>query len=143
MSPAHRERTISRIRSVDTKPEWIVRRLLHSLGYRYRLHVSGLPGKPDLVFTRRQKVLFVNGCFWHSHSCSSGQSTPASNVVFWASKRSKTVARDARNKVYLETLGWSVLTMWECELHDSEILARTLCDFLDDRLTPVGARQYV
>ncbi|WP_104171464.1 very short patch repair endonuclease [Cryobacterium sp. M23] len=131
MSPAQRSRTMSRIRSVDTKPEWIVRRLLHALGYRYRLHVRGLPGKPDIVFTKRHKVVFVNGCFWHSHSCRSGQSTPASNMVFWATKRSNTVARDARNKTDLETQGWSVLTVWECELHDSETLARALRAYLD------------
>lgn len=131
LSPEQRSKTMSRIRSVNTKPEMKVRQLLHALGYRYRLHVRDLPGTPDIVFTRRHKVVFVNGCFWHSHSCRWGQSTPASNVEFWANKRSVTMARDVRNREDLAIRGWHVLTVWECELRDIEKLERTLVAFLE------------
>ncbi|TFD46649.1 DNA mismatch endonuclease Vsr [Cryobacterium sp. TMT1-2-1] len=131
LTPEQRSKTMSRIRSVDTKPEMTVRRMLHALGYRYRLHVRDLPGTPDIVFTSRHKVVFVNGCFWHSHSCRWGQSTPASNVDFWANKRSITLARDLRNREDLATRGWRVHTVWECELRDSEKLESTLIAFLE------------
>jgi DNA mismatch endonuclease (patch repair protein) len=118
LTPAQRRTNMSRIRAADTKPEMAVRRRLHALGYRYRLHVRGLPGTPDLVFPSLQKVVFVNGCFWHSHDCKYGKVTPATNAEFWAAKRSATVARDLRNRENLEAVGWTVFTAWECETRD-------------------------
>ena len=107
---------MSRIRSKDTKPEMLLRTALHALGFRYRLHLGDLPGRPDLVFPGRKKVVFVNGCFWHVHACKYGRVSPATNAEFWETKRAATVARDARNVAELEALGWQVFTAWECEL---------------------------
>lgn len=131
LTPVQRQRNMSRIRSVDTKPEMLVRRRLHALGYRYRLHVRELPGSPDLVFPSRGKIVFVNGCFWHMHSCRFGTVVPATNSDFWARKRLATVGRDARTGAELRTLGWGVLTVWECELRDFENIEHRLVRFLD------------
>lgn len=134
ISAAQRSANMSRIRGKDTKPEWIVRRLLHSAGYRYRLHgrygTVRLPGRPDLVFAPRRKVIFVNGCFWHSHSCRVGQTAPKSNTAFWAEKRRRTVERDAAQLVSLRGQGWDVLVVWECELKDPSELELRLTAFL-------------
>lgn len=130
LTPEQRHLVMSRIRSKDTKPEMIVRRLLYAQGYRYRLHAKDLPGKPDIVFRGRRKVIFVNGCFWHSHSCSNGRHTPQSNVEFWKTKRQRTVERDAQVQSLMATMGWEVLVIWECGLQDKEILLESLCRFL-------------
>lgn len=122
---------MSRIRGKDTKPEMLVRRLLHSSGYRYRVHVADLPGKPDIVFTRKRRVIFVNGCFWHSHDCRYGRVVPATNSEFWANKRDATVARDASKSASLEQLGWTVITVWECETRDMETLTAKLFPLLN------------
>lgn len=129
---AQRSKNMSSIRSKNTKPELIVRRLLHGAGYRYRLHDSHLPGKPDIVFTRKRKVVFVNGCFWHSHDCKWGQVSPTTNSDFWAMKRSATVERDMRNITALADLNWSVATVWECELGDPLSCLEWLSRFLDN-----------
>ncbi len=135
ISKAQRSANMSRIRGQDTKPELLVRRLLHRAGYRYRLHGryrSGrLPGRPDLVFAGRRKVIFVNGCFWHTHSCATGQHAPQSNVEFWADKRRRTVERDARQLVSLRASGWRALVLWECELKDASVLESRLIAFLE------------
>jgi DNA mismatch endonuclease (patch repair protein) len=115
-SPAQRSFNMSRIKSRDTKPELTLRRGLHARGFRYRLHSAALPGKPDLVFASRRVTIFVNGCFWHSHACKSGQVSSETNAEFWSQKRTATVARDQVVRVELEALGWRVLTVWECEL---------------------------
>lgn len=109
---------MSRIRAKNTRPELALRRALHAQGYRFRVHDRALPGTPDIVFTKRKMVVFVNGCFWHSHSCRFGQVKPATRADFWASKRSATVERDARTARALNALGWKTLTVWECELRD-------------------------
>jgi len=123
LSKKQRELNMRRIRSKDTKPELILRRALHADGYRYTKNVSSLPGSPDIVFSRRKKVIFVNGCFWHSHECVWGQVVPATNATFWSEKRQATVERDARKRDDLQAKGWRVATVWECELRRiSEIL---------------------
>ena len=104
------------VKGADTKPEMIVRRMVHALGYRYRLHVRSLPGAPDLVFPRLKKVIFVHGCFWHRHRCQAGQSMPASKVEYWEAKFAANRRRDQRHRRQLRSLGWQVLVIWECQL---------------------------
>lgn len=117
-SPQQRSFNMSRIRSQDTKPELIVRRIVHRLGYRYRLHQRGLPGTPDLVLASHRKVIFVHGCFWHQHRCRQGRVTPATNAEFWKTKRDANVSRDRRNRLRLRQLGWDILVVWECWTRD-------------------------
>jgi DNA mismatch endonuclease (patch repair protein) len=119
-TPEQRSFNMSRIRSKDTKPEMIVRSLVHQMGYRFRLHVPSLPGKPDLVLPAHRKVIFVHGCFWHQHRCREGRVKPASNAEFWRSKREGNVSRDRRNRRKLTAAGWSVLVVWECWTRDIE-----------------------
>ncbi len=111
---------MSRIRGKDTQPELALRKALHRLGLRYRLHGAGLPGKPDLVFPRYRTVVFVHGCFWHRHAGCKIASTPKSNMSFWLEKFEKNIARDARVTAQLEATGWKVLVVWECELASKE-----------------------
>ena len=106
------------IRSSGMKPEMMARSLVHGMGYRYRLHAPDLPGKPDLVFRARRKVIFVHGCFWHQHaksSCKDGRA-PKSNLGYWAGKLARNVERDGRSVGALKTMGWRVLVLWECEV---------------------------
>ncbi|MGF4045328.1 very short patch repair endonuclease [Paenarthrobacter nitroguajacolicus] len=130
-----RSRNMSKIRGKNTKPELLVRRLLHAKGYRYRLHgkagTAKLPGHPDLVFAGRRKVIFVNGCFWHFHECKAGQHAPAANAEFWEAKRTRTRERDALQREQLEAAGWKVLTVWECQLKDRSMLEERLTEFLE------------
>lgn len=129
--PTVRSRIMSRIKSKGTKPEIVVRRLLHGLGYRYRLHLTHLPGRPDLVFSARRKVVFVNGCFWHYHEgCRHGH-VPASNRDYWLQKLTRTRARDERNVATLKQAGWDVVTIWECQLRDIEATTQLLIEFLE------------
>jgi len=107
------------VRGVDTKPEVAVRRLVHALGFRYRLHVRKLPGAPDLVFPRLKRVIFVHGCFWHRHRCEAGRSTPASRVEYWQAKFAANQRRDRRSRRQLRALGWEVLVLWECQIRPS------------------------
>ncbi|HOW46466.1 MAG TPA: very short patch repair endonuclease [Rubrivivax sp.] len=125
ISSKRRSALMSRIRSKDTQPELAVRRLLHSFGYRYVLHDSRLPGKPDLVFPSRGKVIFVHGCFWHGHTCAKA-SKPKSNADYWLAKIAGNKARDRQHNRALRGLGWRVLTVFECAAQPSRI----------DRLTP-------
>ncbi|MFD5276921.1 very short patch repair endonuclease [Pseudarthrobacter sp. NPDC058362] len=138
LTPEQRSWNMSRIRGKDTKPELLVRRLLHAKGYRYRLHgrsgSSRLPGNPDLVFAARRKVVFVNGCFWHFHDCRVGLHAPKANAAFWEEKRTRTRERDARQRSELEAAGWEVLTVWECQLKDRPALEDQLIQFLDRQL---------
>jgi DNA mismatch endonuclease (patch repair protein) len=135
LTQEQRSRNMSRIRGKNTKPELLVRTLLHAKGYRYRLHGQSrglkLPGRPDLVFAGRRKVIFVNGCFWHFHDCKVGQHAPAANAEFWAAKRSRTRERDALQRKQLGAAGWGVLTVWECELNDRSVLEERLTAFLE------------
>lgn len=131
MSPSQRSAHMAKIRSGDTKPELRLRRLLHHQGYRYRLHDRKLPGRPDLVFSGRRKVIFVHGCFWHGHDCPAGTRLPKSNTEFWAEKRRNNRRRDATQLEQLHALGWSVLIVWECEMKDTEELVAETRYFLD------------
>lgn len=135
VSAEQRSRNMSRIRGKNTGPELLVRRLLHAAGYRFRLHGSAsgkrLPGKPDLVFAGRRKVIFVNGCFWHSHSCAAGQQAPSSNADFWTAKRARTVQRDSLQLQALDDADWKTFVIWECELKDASLLEQRLRNFLD------------
>lgn len=126
-----RSRIMSRVRGQDTKPEMMVRRLVFSFGYRYRLHDSKLPGKPDLVFSGKRKIICVNGCFWHGHNCSRGNRLPKSNADYWRSKIDRNRERDATNTAKLESDGWGVLVIWECELGNVEQTASRIRSFLD------------
>ena len=120
-----------RIRKTDTKPELVVRRLVHGMGYRYRLHRRNLPGTPDLVFPARRKVIFVHGCFWHQHDCALGRKRPAANPDYWHPKLARNVARDAENRERLARAGWNVLVIWECEAKDATALAGRIRTYLE------------
>lgn len=130
-----RSEIMRRVHSTDTKPELIVRKLVHSLGFRYRLHRKDLPGKPDLVFPGRKKVIFVNGCFWHGHKCKRGNRIPKKNREYWKEKISTNRKRDKRHVEGLSKEGWSVLTIWECEIKDQDALTRKIVEFLNKRRT--------
>lgn len=119
LSPSDRSERMSRIRGKDTQPELALRKVLHALGLRYRLHGRGLPGRPDLVFPRFKAVVFVHGCFWHRHPGCKIATTPKSNTPFWLDKFRRTVARDLRTTEALHALGWRVFVAWECELASS------------------------
>lgn len=115
-----RSQIMRAVRSKDTQPELAVRRLLHALGYRYRLHRKDLPGAPDLVFVRRRKVIFVHGCFWHGHDCKRGSRKPKSNSDYWQAKIARNKERDARSVDALERDRWETITVWECELSSAK-----------------------
>ena len=119
-----------RIRKTDTKPELAVRRLVHGMGYRYRLHRRDLPGTPDLVFPLRRKVIFVHGCFWHQHDCRLGQKQPSTNRDYWLPKLTRNVERDAENQTRLAQLGWEALIVWECEIKNTSVLRDRIRAFL-------------
>lgn len=117
------------IRSKDTGPEMAVRRLVHGMGYRYRLHDAALPGKPDLVFRGRRKVIFVHGCFWHSHGCKLSH-VPQSNLVYWLPKLERNRQRDKENRRALSAAGWSSSIIWECQLTKLKQVAARIRKFL-------------
>lgn len=116
LSAAERSHCMSHVLGRNTTPELTIRRLLHSMGFRYRVHVRTLPGTPDLVFASRRKVILIHGCFWHGHSCRAGRNTPASNVLYWTNKLRRNRNRDRRTETKLKRLGWRVLKVWECEI---------------------------
>jgi len=128
-SPESRSALMSRIGGKDTAPELVVRRLLHALGYRFRLYRRDLPGTPDIVFPSRQKAIFVNGCFWHAHGCRMGR-PPKSRPEFWLPKLERNRAKDARNRRALRNLGWGVLTVWQCQTRLPSGLEKRLVSFL-------------
>ena len=115
MTREQRHRCMSRIRGRDTKPELVVRRWLWRQGYRYRLYVKSLPGRPDIVMRKWRTVIFVNGCFWHGHECNKHR--PATNAQFWSDKIERNRERDARNQALLQAAGWNVIVIWECQLN--------------------------
>ena len=118
------------VKSKGTAPEMAVRRMLHKMGYRFRLHDPHLPGRPDLVFPSRRKVIFVNGCFWHQHSGCKRSSVPKSNQDFWLNKLQGNLIRDAKNTALLRSDGWYVEIVWECELQNPVAVSRRLTEFL-------------
>lgn len=134
-----RRRVMQAIKSKDTGPEMAVRRLVHGLGYRYRLHKKGLPGRPDLVFAARKRVIFVHGCFWHSHDCPKGRE-PESRQDYWLPKLRRNRERDKEKRAELEQLGWKVLEIWECQIKDKDRseLIEAVIEFLDGK--PATAR---
>jgi DNA mismatch endonuclease (patch repair protein) len=114
---------MSRIRGRDTQPEMVVRSLLHRLGFRFRVHVSSLPGKPDIALPRFRTAIFVNGCFWHHHAGCRNANYPGTRAKFWRDKIDGTVARDQEKRRQLRQLGWRVLTVWECQLSNPSVVA--------------------
>ena len=124
-SKAKRSEIMRRIRSKDTRPEMRVRKKLHGIGFRYRLHDTNLPGKPDIVMTKHKAVIQIRGCFWHSHVCSSGR-IPRSNKEYWESKLSRNRRRDEHNDFELRRMGWRLFVIWECEVQSDRALAETV-----------------
>ena len=129
-----RSKIMARIRTTGTKPELVVRQVTHSLGYRFRLHGKELPGKPDLVFPRYRKVIFVHGCFWHGHGHCPKAKRPATNSTFWEQKLSRNMERDQQNTIALRKAGWEVMVIWECETKDPDRLAGKIRFFLEGKL---------
>lgn len=128
--PQTRSRTMRAVKGKDTTPELIVRRMVHAMGYRFRLHRKDLPGKPDLVFPKFRKAIFVHGCFWHGHDCARGARIPKANAEYWRSKITRNGLRDTANIVALKSLGWRTAIIWECELKRPEWIRRRLEKFL-------------
>ena len=122
------------VKSRNTKPELIVRKIAHSLGRRFRLNVKRLPGTPDLAFAKDKKAIFVHGCFWHGHDCKRGARTPKTNRAYWEAKIARNRARDASALAELEAIGWTALVIWECETKDPDALAHKISGFLGDLL---------
>ncbi len=118
------------IRSKNTKPEIVVRRLLHAMGYRYRLNDHRLPGRPDIVFQKRKTLIWIHGCFWHGHRCPRGARIPKSNAEYWGKKLARNKERDAANLTAASEAGWKALVVWECEIRDPEKLRNTFAQFL-------------
>ena len=116
---------MSRVGSYDTGPEIVVRKILHSLGYRFRLHRRDLPGVPDITLPKYRTIIFVHGCFWHGHRCRKGK-RPSSNIAFWNKKLDKNNRRDREAKKTLQLGGWIVMTIWECQLKKPELLKKRL-----------------
>jgi DNA mismatch endonuclease (patch repair protein) len=129
-SPAKRSLIMAAIRSADTGPEIAVRKIVHRLGFRYRLHVRSLPGSPDLVFPSRRKVVFVHGCFWHRHPKCARATIPKTHAEFWRTKFASNVTRDHSALRGLKRMNWAPLTIWECELKKPERLMKRLSRFL-------------
>ena len=133
VSPDKRSAMMRAVKGKDTKPEMAVRRLVHRLGYRFRLHVKTLPGKPDLVFPGKKRIIFVHGCFWHRHPGCRRAAIPETNREFWLQKLSGNVLRDAWVQDELRALGWGILVVWACEIKDEDALAEKLIGFLGSR----------
>lgn len=126
-----RSENMRRIRSKDTSPEIAVRRLLRELGFTgYRLHRKDLPGKPDVAFIGKRKAIMIHGCFWHRHDCKEGQRRPKSNQDYWFQKIDRNCQRDTEHQAALQSLGWDVLTIWECDLTDLQTTVDKLCAFM-------------
>lgn len=132
LSPEERSARMAKVRGRDTKPEMVVRRLVHGMGYRYRLHRKDLPGRPDLVFPSRRKVIFVHGCFWHRHQDAACRLSriPKSRLDFWLPKFDTNRKRDEENLALLAEMGWSALVVWECQLKDAGSLQARIGEFL-------------
>lgn len=132
LSKAERSERMSRVRNKNSNPEMKLRRLVHGMGFRYRLHTKELPGKPDMVFPARGAVLFMHGCFWHRHARCRLARLPKSRVSFWREKLETNKLRDQRNCRRLRSLGWRVLVVWECQLNDVEKVSILVCNFLNN-----------
>lgn len=139
--PLSRSEVMARVRSKGSRPEMLVRRTVHGLGYRFRLHARDLPGSPDLVFRPRRKVIFVHGCFWHGHSCTAGQRQPKSRKEFWLPKLARNAERDAEALEALAEGGWDAMVVWECELADTAALSSRVLEFLGPAKTGGGGME--
>lgn len=127
-----RSALMARVRSKDSKPELVVRKLAHRLGYRFRLHRRDLPGTPDLIFPRLRKAIFVHGCFWHRHRGCSRTTNPKTRATFWSEKFERNIRRDKKKQSQLNVLGWDVQVIWECETFNCRDVSRRLDAFLSD-----------
>jgi len=123
-TPERRSEIMRAVKGRDTAPEMMVRRLAHLMGYRFRLHRKDLPGKPDLIFPKLRKAIFVNGCFWHGHNCVRGGRAPKANSEYWQAKIARNSLRDAANVAALEAEGWRTMVIWECELKTTSWVSR-------------------
>jgi DNA mismatch endonuclease, patch repair protein len=132
VSPEQRSRNMSRVKGRDTKPEKVVRSLLHGMGYRFRLHRRDLPGRPDVVLPKHKKAVFIHGCFWHGHEGCPRAARPTTNADFWNKKIDSNIRRDAAAQQGLTTLGWKYLIVWQCQMRDLTALADRLNSFLTD-----------
>jgi len=121
---------MSKNRGKDTSPELFICKIIHSLGYHYRLHKKDLPSCPDIVFPKSKKVIFINGCFWHRHICKKGRSMPSTRKNFWQQKFKRTIERDKQNYKQLKKLGWKILVIWECQTKRPEKITDKLISFL-------------
>ena len=130
-SKEKRSKIMSRVSGKNTKPEIVVRSLLHNMGYRFRLHKKDLPGKPDIALPKYKKIIFVHGCFWHGHEGCSRSKRPTTNQEFWREKLDKNIERDKVVVNALNQLGWEVLTVWSCEVKDANKLKSKLLSFLE------------
>lgn len=127
----NRSETMRQVKSSNTTPEKMVRRLLTNSGFRYQLNAVDLPGKPDIVFRGKKKVIFINGCFWHGHSCKRGDRIPRTNTDYWQNKIAKNKSRDEAVARTLTAKGWESLTIWECEIKDEKKISQKILNFLD------------
>ncbi|MEW6585733.1 MAG: DNA mismatch endonuclease Vsr [Nitrospirota bacterium] len=127
-----RSEIMARVKGRDTKPELLVRAIVHSLGYRFRLYRHDLPGNPDITLPKHRKVIFVHGCFWHGHKRCPRATRPSTNIAFWRKKLDSNIARDKRNISQLRKGGWRVLVVWQCQTRKPEILKKTLSKFLNE-----------
>lgn len=132
LSPEERSARMALVRNKDTKPEMVARRLVHGMGYRYRLHAKGLPGRPDIVFRKKRKAIFVHGCFWHRHRNCKLARLPKSKLDFWKPKLEGNRSRDLDNQARLRQMGWEVLVIWECETKDVTDLKKKIRLFLEE-----------
>ena len=137
-TPEKRSAVMRRVKSRDTSPERLVRKLLTELGVRYRLHRADLPSKPDIVMARRKLVILIHGCFWHGHDCARGARIPKQNTDYWLAKVRRNRARDADTTARLTALGWRVETIWECEMKDLAALKRRLAGLTGSGGEPQG-----
>lgn len=131
-TPEKRSRIMARVKGSNTRPELLVRSLIHRMGFRFRLHRRDLPGCPDIVLPRHRKVIFIHGCFWHGHEGCHRSARPTSNQDFWEKKLSGNIERDKRNVLELKELGWKVLVVWTCETKETERLIAILSRFLTE-----------
>lgn len=132
VSKEKRSAIMRAVKSKDSQAELSVRRLLHRAGFRYRLHVAALPGKPDLVFPARKKAIFIHGCFWHLHKHCRAARRPSSNIEYWESKLKRNAERDRENRKKLKALGWKTLVVWECEIKNPDAVFSALTHFLNE-----------
>ena len=130
LTPKQRSALMSRVRSRNTSVELQVRRLVRKMRLSYRLHRKDLPGRPDLVFDRKKKVIFVHGCFWHGHHCAAGKNRPRTKQTYWEPKLRRNVERDSENQIQLKKMGWRFLVIWECELKNEDKVRKRMTKYL-------------